>query len=59
MNEIIKFYQFFNRYKDNTDEEIYQHLIQCVNNNQYKLFKDNGIYGFANWAFVNKQTDQL
>ena len=27
------------------------------NNNQYKLFKDNGIYGFANWAFVNKQTE--
>ena len=48
MNEIIKFYQSFNRYKDNTDEEIYQHLIQCVNNNQYKLFKDNGIYDFAN-----------
>ena len=58
INEIIKFYQSFNRYKDNTQEEIYQHLIQCVNNNQYKLFKDNGIYGFANWAFVNKQTEE-
>ena len=57
INEIIKFYQSFNRYKDNTDEEIHQHLIQCINNNQYKLFKDEGIYGFTNWAFVNQQTE--
>ena len=57
INEIIKFYQSFNRYKDNTDEEIHQHLIQCINNNQYKIFADNGIYGFTNWAFVNQQTE--
>jgi|TARA_A100001015_G_scaffold186629_1_gene207755 hemolysin-activating ACP:hemolysin acyltransferase len=56
-NEIINFYKSFNRYKNNTYEEIYNHIIQSINNNQYKIFKDKYIYGFTNWAFVNQQTE--
>ena len=42
-NEIINFYKLFNRYSNNTYEEIYNHVIQSINNNQYKIFKDKYI----------------
>ena len=56
-NEVINFYKQFNRYKTNTYEELYNHIIQSINYNQYKIFKDKGVYGFTNWAFVNQQTE--
>ena len=52
-DEVINFYKQFNRYKTNTYEELYNHIIQSINYNQYKIFKDKGVYGFTNWAFVN------
>jgi hemolysin-activating ACP:hemolysin acyltransferase len=56
-DEVINFYKTFNRYKNNTYEELYNHIIQSINYNQYKIFKDNKIYGFTNWAFVNKEQE--
>ncbi|QGZ17762.1 toxin-activating lysine-acyltransferase [Pelagibacter phage HTVC026P] len=56
-DEVINFYKQFNRYKTNTYEELYNHIIQSINYNQYKIFKDKGVYGFTNWAFVNQQTE--
>jgi hemolysin-activating ACP:hemolysin acyltransferase len=56
-DEVINFYKTFNRYKNNTYEELYNHIIQSINYNQYKIFKDNNIYGFTNWAFVNKEQE--
>ena len=56
-NEVINFYKQFSRYKTNTYEELYNHIIQSINYNQYKIFKDKGVYGFTNWAFVNQQTE--
>nr|BAR19917.1 ACP:hemolysin acyltransferase (hemolysin-activating protein) (HlyC) [uncultured Mediterranean phage uvMED] len=56
-DEVINFYKQFNRYKTNTYEELYNHIIQSINYNQYKIFKDKGLYGFTNWAFVNQQTE--
>ena len=37
-DEIINFYKSFNRYKNNTYEELYYHIEQPINNNQYKIF---------------------
>ena len=56
-DEIINFYKSFNRYKNNTYEELYYHIEQSINFNQYKIFKDKEIYGFVNWAMVNKKTE--
>ena len=57
-DEVINFYKLFNRYKNNTYEELYYHIEQPINNNQYKIFKDKQIYGFVNWAMVDKQTEK-
>ena len=56
-DEIINFYKSFNRYKNNTYEELYYHIEQSINFNQYKILKDKEIYGFVNWAMVNKKTE--
>ena len=56
-NEVINFYQKFNRYKNNTYQELYNHIIQSIHYNQYKIFKDKEIYGFVNWAMVDKKTE--
>jgi len=57
MDEIIKFYKLFYRYGQNTNEELYYHIEQSFQNNQYKIFKDNKIYGFTNWAYVNQEAE--
>ena len=56
-NEVINFYQKFDRYKNNTYQELYNHIIQSIHFNQYKIFKDKEIYGFVNWAMVDKKTE--
>jgi len=57
MEEVINFYKSFNRYKNNTYEELKQHIEPSINLNQYKIFKDENIYGFVNWAYVDQQTE--
>tara|TARA_R100001440_G_scaffold9321_3_gene17550 strand:- start:4860 stop:5264 length:405 start_codon:yes stop_codon:yes gene_type:complete len=57
MEELINFYKSFNRYKNNTYEELQQHIEQSINLNQYKIFKDETIYGFVNWAYVDQKTE--
>lgn len=56
VNEIINFYKSFNRYKKNTYAELYNYIIQAYQYRQFKIFKDNKIYGFVNWAYVNQLT---
>ena len=58
INDIIKFYKTFKRYSNNSDLELYYHLKQSIDYNQYKLFKDNSVYGFCNWAYVNQEAEQ-
>tara|TARA_B100000900_G_scaffold409151_1_gene424566 strand:+ start:2048 stop:2452 length:405 start_codon:yes stop_codon:yes gene_type:complete len=58
MNDIINFYKQFNKYKDNTTEDLYYHVYPSINCKQYKIFKDNkGIYAFVNWALLNKEEE--
>lgn len=57
MEEIINFYQSFNRYKNNTYEELQQHIEPSIKLNQYKVFKDETIYAFVNWAYVDQETE--
>ncbi len=58
MNKIINFYKTFNKYKNNNYDDIYYHILPSINSNQYKIFEDQqGLYGFVNWAFINKEEE--
>jgi len=58
MDNIINFYKTFNKYKNNNNDDLYYHILPSINCRQYKLFEDNnGIYGFVNWAFLNKEEE--
>ena len=37
---------------------MYYHILPSINQNQYKIFEDElGIYGFINWAYLDKATE--
>ena len=56
---IIKLYKHFDIYKKNTNLEIFHHILQSVNVNQYKVFKKNNeVIGFSSWAFLNKEEEK-
>jgi len=56
MEDIIKLYQKFDKYKNNTYEELYYHIHPSINNKQHKTFKDEqGTYAFVNWALLNNE----
>ena len=58
MDNIINFYKIFNKYKNNTNDDLYYHILPSINCRQYKIFEDDkGIYGFVNWAFLNKEEE--
>tara|TARA_R110000751_G_scaffold58471_4_gene123371 strand:- start:671 stop:1078 length:408 start_codon:yes stop_codon:yes gene_type:complete len=55
---IINLYKQFDKYKDNSDDEILSHIYPSLELNQYKIHKENGrIYGFSNWAFLSKEEE--
>jgi len=54
IDEVIDFFQLFKEYKHYTKDEIHYHLKPSFSLNQYKIFKDDKIYGFVNWAFLNE-----
>lgn len=53
INNIIKFFKSFNRYENNTEEEILNYINPSIELNQYKIFKDKEITGFLSWAFLD------
>jgi len=58
METIINFYKQFNRYKKYNNIDLEYHIAPSIKCNQYKLFKDDkGIFGFVNWAFLNKECE--
>jgi len=58
VNNIINLFKSFDKYKDNTTEELKQHIEPSIHLNQFKVFEDkDGVYGFVNWAFLNEQAE--
>ena len=58
INKIIHLYKMFPKYQDNTYHEIYNHVIPSIQLNQFKIFEDeDGVYGFVNWVYLNKDTE--
>jgi len=55
----IDLYKSFDKYDDNTEEEIYYHILPSFELKQCKLFKENNkVIAFANWAFLNYKTEK-
>ena len=58
MQVIVELYKKFDRYKNNTDEELYQHILPSFQLEQYKIHKDGeNVIAFTNWAFLNKEAE--
>jgi len=58
-DEVINLYYHFDKYKKNTYPELYYHILPSINLNQYKIFRDEkGIFGFVNWAYLNKDVEK-
>ena len=56
MQVIIGLYRKFDRYKENTNEDLYQHILPSFQLKQYKIHKDgDNVIAFTNWAFLNKE----
>jgi len=56
MQDIIKFYQSFDRYSCFTNEMLFEENKDLIKYNQYKVFRDEqGIYGFVSWTFLNQE----
>ncbi len=54
INEVVSYYKLFDRYKNESSENIEHHLLPCYENNQYEILRDsNSIVGFINWAYLN------
>ena len=59
INKIINLYRMFPKYQNNSYYELYYHIIPSIQLNQFKIFEDeDGVYGFVNWAYLNKSTEQ-
>jgi len=58
LNQVISLYKKFDRYKDNTREELFYHLLPSFKVSQYKTIKeDKKVVAFANWAMLNKKAE--
>ena len=54
LNDVISLYKEFDKYKDDTREELYYHLLPSFKFGQYKTFKENNnVVAFTNWAYFD------
>ena len=56
IEDVVDFYLTFDRYKDTSKDVLRFHLEPSISLNQYKIFKDQEIVGFMNWAYLNDIT---
>jgi hemolysin-activating ACP:hemolysin acyltransferase len=55
--QVISLYKKFDRYKINTKENLYYHLLPSFKLNQYKIHKNGDeVIAFTNWAFLDKES---
>ena len=59
IQKVIGLYKKFSRYADNTQEEIYYHILPSFQLNQCKIHYNNGeLIGFTNWAFLSPEVER-
>ena len=61
MHSTITLFKKFDRYKDHTKSEIYEHLEEPFRLMQYKTIKDKdgNVVAFANWALFNIKAEKM
>jgi hemolysin-activating ACP:hemolysin acyltransferase len=58
MENVINLYKQFPKYRMNGNKDLYNHIIESINHNQYKTFEDDkGLFAFVNWALLNKENE--
>ena len=58
-DEVISLYYNFDKYKKNTYPDLFYHILPSLQANQFKVFEDkDGVYGFVNWAYLNKDVEK-
>ena len=59
INKIIRLYKYFPKYKENSYSDLFYHILPSLQANQFKVFEDkNGVFGFVNWAYLNKNVEE-
>lgn len=59
ISDVISLYKSFDKYKEQTREELFNYLLQPFNLNQYKIFyKDNQVSAFICWAFLDAEYEE-
>jgi len=59
ISDVISLYKSFDKYKEQSREELFNYLLQPFNLNQYKIFyKDNQISAFICWAFLDEEYEE-
>ena len=59
INKIIRLYKYFPKYQQNSYSELFYHILPSLQANQFKVFEDkDGVYGFVNWAYLNKDVEK-
>jgi len=59
ITQVIKLYKHFDIYDKFTNLEIFHHVLQSINVNQYKIFKkNNDVIGFCSWALLNEKEEK-
>ena len=59
INKIIRLYKYFPKYQQNSYSDLFYHILPSLQANQFKVFEDkDGVYGFVNWAYLNKDVEK-
>ena len=59
INKIIRLYKYFPKYQQNSYSDLFYHILPSLQANQLKVFEDkDGVYGFVNWAYLNKDVEK-
>ena len=54
MQDVINLFKQFDRYKNQTDNQLSSYLLPSIKLNQFKKFYDNNkLVGFVNWAYLH------
>jgi len=60
IQEVIKFYQSFDKYKKLNNKILFNHICKPFEFKQYKIHRiNNEIVSFTSWTFLNKENEEM
>jgi hemolysin-activating ACP:hemolysin acyltransferase len=59
IEEVVKFYKGFNKYKQLSNKLLINHVAKSFEYKQYKIHRENDkIVAFTNWIFLNQEHEK-